>query len=132
MKINDAIIIGAGPAGIAAGIQLKRYGLEPILLERGEIGGLLVNANLVENYPGFPGGIPGPALVQRIKQQANDIALPIHSAEVTKLDIKEGNLFLAETTKNVYYSRIAVVATGTVPRRLKDFPIPPELEAYVF
>ena len=132
MKINDAIIIGAGPAGIAAGIQLKRYGLEPILLERGEIGGLLVNANLVENYPGFPGGIPGPALVQRIKQQTKDTGLAIKHEEVTKLDVKEGNLFLVETTKNVYYSRIAVVATGTVPRRFKDFVIPPGLEAYVF
>lgn len=132
MVIKDVLIIGAGPAGIAAGIQLKRYGLEPVLLERAEIGGLLRNANLVENYPGFPGGIPGPALVQLIKQQASDIALPIRGAEVTKLDIKEGYLFLAETTNNVYYSRIAVVATGTVPRRFRDFTIPPELEAYVF
>ena len=132
MQINDILIIGAGPAGIAAGIQLQRCGLQPVLLERAEIGGLLKNANLVENYPGFPGGITGPALVQLIKQQANDIALSIHSAEVTKLNIKEDNLFLAETSKNVYYSRIVVVATGTQPRRFQDFDIPDELHDTIF
>ena len=132
MTINDVLIIGAGPAGIAAGIQLKRYGLQPVLLERAEIGGLLKNANLVENYPGFPGGITGIALVQLIKQQANDFSLPIHNVEVTKLDIKEDNLFLAETNKNMYYSKRVVVATGTQPRRFKDFDIPEALNDYIF
>ena len=52
MRIEDVVIIGAGPAGIATAIQLRRYGLEPLLLEKYHVGGLLVNANLVENYPG--------------------------------------------------------------------------------
>ena len=131
MQIDDVIIIGAGPAGIAAGMQLQRCGLQPLLLERAEIGGLLKNANLVENYPGFPGGIYGSALVKLFKRHVSDLSIRIHYQEVTKLDIKEGNLFLAETPKNEYYSRIAVVATGTVARRFRDFTIPPELKAYV-
>ncbi|HAZ31590.1 MAG TPA: NAD(P)/FAD-dependent oxidoreductase, partial [Dehalococcoidia bacterium] len=49
---QEVAIIGAGPGGIAAAIQLKRYGIEPAILEKSHIGGLLVNANLVENYPG--------------------------------------------------------------------------------
>jgi thioredoxin reductase (NADPH) len=53
MDIENVIIIGGGPAGIAAAIQLKRYGLDPLILERKALGGLLRNANLVENYPGF-------------------------------------------------------------------------------
>ncbi|HHI03008.1 MAG TPA: FAD-dependent oxidoreductase, partial [candidate division Zixibacteria bacterium] len=56
MRPNEVIIIGAGPAGIAAAIQLKRSGLNPAIFEKKKIGGLLNNANLVENYPGFPGG----------------------------------------------------------------------------
>ncbi|MBM3324354.1 MAG: hypothetical protein FJY66_01665, partial [Calditrichaeota bacterium] len=63
MRPKDVVIIGAGPAGIATSIQLKRYHIEPELLEQEEVGGLLRNANWVENYPGFPEGISGAALV---------------------------------------------------------------------
>lgn len=132
MQINDILIIGAGPSGIAAGIQLKRYGLEPLLLERHSIGGLLKNANLVENYPGFPGGISGPALVELFERQFFDLSIQINYEEVTKLDIKEGYLFLVETSKNVYYSRSVVVASGTQPRRFRDFEIPEVLNDYIF
>ena len=70
MKIEDILIIGAGPAGLATGIQLQRYGLNPLILERDQPGGLLRNANWVENYPGFPQGISGLDLVNRMLQQA--------------------------------------------------------------
>ena len=56
MKNNDVIIIGAGPAGILAAVQLKRYNIESTLFEKSAVGGLLKNANLVENCPGFPDG----------------------------------------------------------------------------
>jgi len=132
MQINDPLIIGAGPAGLAAGIQLKRYGLEPLLLERAEVGGLLRNANLVENYPGFPGGIPGVALVQLFQRQASNLNLLIHHAEVTKLAIETGNSFLVETSKHRYHASRVVVASGTKPRLFRDFPIPENLHPYVF
>ncbi|HIE03451.1 MAG TPA: FAD-dependent oxidoreductase, partial [Candidatus Latescibacteria bacterium] len=53
MRACDAkvVVIGAGPAGVAAAIQLKRYGIKPLVFEKDRIGGLLWNANLVENYP---------------------------------------------------------------------------------
>ena len=59
----DLIIIGAGPAGTMAAIQLKRYDIPFVLLEKERVGGLLWNANLVENYPGFPAGVSGPKLM---------------------------------------------------------------------
>ena len=61
-KVAEVLIVGAGPAGLAAAMQLRRYGLNPLVFERAKVGGLLWNANLVENYPGFPAGLPGPAL----------------------------------------------------------------------
>jgi len=58
--MNDSMaIIGAGPAGLAAAIQLQRYGIQPFIFEEKSIGGLLKNANKIENYLGFPNGISG-------------------------------------------------------------------------
>ncbi len=65
------VIIGAGPAGIAAAIQLKRSGIDFLLLENSKIGGLLNEANLVENFPGIAAGITGKALAGRLKRQLN-------------------------------------------------------------
>ena len=64
MSVYGVAIIGAGPAGLAAAIQLQRYGIDALLLEAEAVGGLLRNANLVENYPGFPQGIPGMELAR--------------------------------------------------------------------
>ena len=55
----EVLIIGAGPAGLAAALQLRRRGVDFMFFERQRVGGLLNNANWVENYPGFPGGITG-------------------------------------------------------------------------
>ena len=70
MRFSKIIIAGGGPAGLACAIQLKRMGLDPLVIEKGTPGGLLFNANLVENYPGFPGGISGPELAGRMAEQA--------------------------------------------------------------
>ena len=59
MQTCDIAIIGCGPAGLSAAIQLKRLGEEPLVFEASRVGGLLVNAHLVENYPGFPEGLSG-------------------------------------------------------------------------
>ena len=82
MKIESVAIIGAGPAGLSTALQLKRQGIKAVLFERDKVGGLLRNANLVENYPGFPGGLSGPKLVSLFEQQAWEAGVSITSAEV--------------------------------------------------
>lgn len=128
MVVDDALIIGAGPAGMAAALQLKRYGITPRLFERARPGGLLWNANCVENYPGFPGGISGPDLVRRFLEQIGDMKITPES--VTNLFWEE-ELFHAKTPSGIYSAPVAVIASGTKPCLVKGFHIPEELRAHV-
>ena len=123
MRVEDVLIIGAGPAGLTAAIQLQRYGIPSRILERGQPGGLLNNANLVENYPGFPEGISGVDLVKLILQQAEELAVKITLEEVIRLDWN-GRHFRAKTLLSVYRARYAIIASGTRPRPFTDFALP--------
>jgi thioredoxin reductase len=127
MKVENITIIGSGPAGISSAIQLKRYGITPVLLEKNEIGGLLRNANLVENYPGFPGGISGVELVNLFERHLKGIKIKVHFENTTNIDL-EKELFRIETTKEVFYSRILVIASGTKVREFTDCPLPDEVK----
>jgi len=130
MKPDEVVIIGAGPAGMTAAIQLKRYGIPFILLEKERAGGLLWNANLVENYPGFPAGVSGPKLVHLIEKQMDRLGVPVSHDEV--VDVQGGdNQFLVVTRNTLYAPRFLIVASGTRP---KPFPlaIPEEAQDRVF
>ncbi len=122
--MNEVFIIGAGPAGIAAALQLKRYGITPRLFERAHPGGLLWNANCIENYPGFPDGISGPDLVHTFLEQMREVK--ITPEPVTNLSWEKG-LFHAKTPSGIYPARVAVIASGTKPCLLTGFPILDEL-----
>lgn len=112
----QVIIIGAGPAGVAAAIQLKRFGIDFLHIEKDEIGGLLNNANLVENYMGFPEGIKGKDLTEYFKKHIQRLSVSIIKEKVLKADY--ANIFLIETDKNTYKSEYLIIATGTNPRKL--------------
>ncbi len=131
MNINDVVIIGAGPAGLGAAIQLKRYGIESILLEKDDVGGLLRNANLVENYPGFPDGIPGPELIKLFKRQLKNARVKIQFEEVLELDYNKG-VFIINANQRKIFSRIVVIASGTKPRKLSNLNISKDLEKRIF
>src|SRR4030042_3304639 len=115
MEIYEVVIIGAGPAGISAALQLKRYGIDTALLERGDTGGLLRNANLVENYPAFPQGISGAELVQRLVEHLQCAAVKVTRAEVRAVSYQAG-IFQISTTTGDFQASVLVIATGTKPK----------------
>jgi thioredoxin reductase len=129
--IEDVIIIGAGPGGLATALQLKRYGIDPLIFEHNQVGGLLHNANLVENYPGFPGGIPGPDLVHLFDEQIQEYSIRISTTSVRQLSHQE-NLFKVSTPDQDYRSRIVVIASGTKPRQFSEINIPDGIRDKVF
>ncbi len=114
----SVIIVGAGPAGIAAGMFLKRAGVELILLDEREPGGLLREANLVENYPGFPGGISGRELASLMVNQMEMLGVRFEKSAVTEVSPKDHS-FVVETDTNTYESDAVIIATGTEPKRIE-------------
>jgi thioredoxin reductase len=114
------VIVGAGPAGIAAAVQLKRYGLEPIMLERESVGGLLRNANWVENYPGFPNGVVGSKLIGLMKKQLERIGVPVCREEVLAVDLVDEEFFIV-TAQATRTTDFLVIASGTKSRDVPPF-----------
>ncbi len=116
MDIHPVIIIGGGPAGLAAAMQLERQGISPLVFERQRVGGILWNANWVENYPGFVAGITGPDLVNLFHDQALRLGVKIVLEEVIKAEFQDG-LFRIATKGVDYQSQLLVAASGTVPKK---------------
>jgi len=115
---KDVAIVGAGPAGISAAIYLKRAGIDPLVFERKRIGGLLINANLVENYPGFPDGISGRDLVRLLVEQLSRIGIKVIIDEVLRVEFKD-DMFHLETDQKEFIVRFLVFATGTRPKNIE-------------
>jgi len=131
MKREAVSIIGAGPAGIAAAIQLKRGGVAPLVVEKERVGGLLKNAHRVENYPGFPDGIAGIDLVSLLERQLAGHGIEVLFEEVINVEL-DGRAFCVATTQRRLISSIVVVASGTKPRKSSDVAIGSGAEERIF
>jgi len=128
---NDIAIIGAGPAGIAAAVQLIRSGFNPLIFEQNRVGGLLRNANLVENYPGFPKGISGQKLSDLFERQLEGHSPRIIHSEVKTVKYEESQ-FKIECDDRSYSAKILIVASGTKPVPLLGISYKPEFLSNVF
>lgn len=115
--MHDVAVIGAGPAGIAASIYLKRAGINVTLFEKDKIGGLLLNAHLVENYPGFPAGIEGSQLCKLMEKHLKNWNIKIIKEEVKQITTQD-NSFILETQKLKTIFKTVIIATGTKPKNL--------------
>lgn len=112
MEIWDLIIIGAGPAGLTAGIYAARSGLKALVIEEKIAGGTLGDAPVIENYPGFE-KVSGAELAQKIVAQCRKLGAAIHEFEkAVKLDLK-GEEKVVETDKGVYRARAVIIASGS-------------------
>jgi thioredoxin reductase (NADPH) len=132
MKPEKVVIIGAGPAGMTAAIQLKRYGIPFVLLEKERVGGLLWNASLVENYPGFPAGVSGPKLISLIENQMARIGIKVTFEEVVRVTINPyKNNYQIKTQKTTHTTSQLIIATGTQPVHI-PLNIPKNCQPKVF
>jgi thioredoxin reductase (NADPH) len=113
----EVIIIGGGPAGLSAGLYTSRARLRSLLIERGPLGGQITNAELVENYPGFPQGISGLELGQLMHQQTTRYGLETLQAEATGLEL-QGEKRVVITTKGKFTARAVIIASGSERRKL--------------
>ena len=126
MPDHDLIIIGGGAAGLTAAIYACRAGIDTLLLERLMPGGQIINADRIENFPGFPDGVSGAELGPLMQRQATQFGLRIRLAEVDNLELRAG-----EWRVSAYGERLAaravIIAGGSTLRKLG---IPGEDEFY--
>jgi len=115
--VYDLIIIGGGPAALTAAVYAGRAALKTLVLIGPGPGGQVANTDLVENFPGFPEGISGAELAQRLQSQAGRFGAQIVMDAVTEVDFST-TPFTIQTHSVTYQARTAIVATGAVPRRL--------------
>ncbi|MBU3949303.1 MAG: thioredoxin-disulfide reductase [Proteobacteria bacterium] len=113
----DLVIIGGGPAGLTAGIYAARAKLNVVLFEKLVPGGQIIITDWIENYPGFPDGISGTDLVDKMVEQAKRLGLKIESNEVISLDVSQQVKKIILDNGEVK-SHAVIIAAGAHPRKL--------------
>jgi thioredoxin reductase (NADPH) len=117
---EKVLILGSGPAGYTAAIYTARADLKPLLLEGMQPGGQLTITTEVENFPGFPEGVMGPALMEEMKKQAERFGTRFVSAEATRVDLSR-KPYRVWTDETEYTCDALIIATGASAKWL-DIP----------
>lgn len=111
-KVNDLVIVGAGPAALSAAIYTTREDVQTLLYEKAVPGGLISTTDWVDNYPGFAEGIAGLELGNAMRKQAERFGAVIELGEVTNVR-RDGDLIKLDTTDGEVAARAVLIATGS-------------------
>lgn len=117
VKIYDMLIIGGGPGGYTAALYAARAGLQVAVVEKLSAGGQMALTTKIDNYPGFPEGIDGFELAERMQQQAESFGAETVLAEVTGLELR-GSIKKIHTSEGSLSAKTVVLATGATPKFL--------------
>ncbi|KAL6657108.1 hypothetical protein ACP70R_004888 [Stipagrostis hirtigluma subsp. patula] len=120
--VENLVIIGSGPAGYTAAIYAARANLKPVVFEGYQVGGVpggqLMTTTEVENFPGFPEGITGPDLMDRMRKQAERWGAELHQEDVEFVDVKSSPFVIRSSDREVKCHSV-IIATGATAKRLR-------------
>ncbi|MBN1259504.1 MAG: FAD-dependent oxidoreductase [Anaerolineae bacterium] len=127
--LYDLAIVGAGPAGLSAAIYASRDGIKTLVFDKSSAGGLAATTDWIENYPGFPEGISGPDLMDRMQKQAERFGAELlEFEEVTQIEpVSKGHLRVHTASAEVFDAKMVLLALGSHPKKLN---VPGEEEYY--
>lgn len=125
-KTHDVVMIGAGPAALAAAIYTTREEIGTVVFEKGLVGGLAATTDWVDNYPGYANGIQGLRLADELRGQAERFGTKIEFGEVTGIE-REGDVVAVTTDTGKVMARSVLIATGSDHKKLH---VPNEDEFY--
>lgn len=116
--MENVVIIGSGPAGWTAALYAARANLAPVVIEGSEPGGQLTTTTEVENFPGFPDGITGPALMDLMRRQAERFGTRCLAGEVTAVELAGSSKTVTVNDETRLETRSVIIATGASARYL--------------
>lgn len=112
MEKRKVVIVGTGPAGLTAALYTGRADLKPLVIEGHEPGGQLTLTTEVENFPGFPEGVMGPALMENMKKQAARFGSDFEATNVTEVDLSERPFKVQCENGSQYLAETLIISTG--------------------
>ncbi len=115
--LYDVIVLGAGPAGLSAGLNGARLSQNVLLIERGQIGGHIINMEAVGDYPGFPEGISGAELGMKMYEQASNSGMKSSFGEVTELKVTSEECSVTAFGET-HMAKVVIICTGLSPIKL--------------